>query len=82
MNVDLPQAAQNKGRGRGPAGRGGAKAGLGQKMGEQIFFFSVLQKNIFNQQDAFWLYCDKIFITIQSEHHSFYRKTQPTEECK
>ena len=39
MNVDLPQAAQNKGRGRGAAGRGGAKAGLGQKMGEQIFFF-------------------------------------------
>ena len=43
MNVDLPQAAQNKGRGRGPAGRGGAKAGLGQKMGEQIFFL-ILQK--------------------------------------
>ena len=33
VNVDLPQAAQNKGRGRGPAARGG-KAGLGQKMGE------------------------------------------------
>ena len=81
MNVDLPQAAQNKGRGRGPAGRGGAKAGLGQKMGEQIFFFNS-KKNIFNQKDAFWLYCDKLFITIQSEHHSFYRKTQPTEECK
>jgi hypothetical protein len=33
VNVDLPQAAQNKGRGRGPnANRG--KAGLGQKMGE------------------------------------------------
>ena len=44
MNVDLPQAAQNKGRGRGPAGRGGAKAGLGQKMGEQIFIISILQK--------------------------------------
>ena len=47
MNVDLPQAAQNKGRGRGPAGRGGAKAGLGQKMGEQIFFSSILQKKYF-----------------------------------
>ena len=83
MNVDLPQAAQNKGRGRGPAGRGGAKAGLGQKMGEKIdFFFKFPKKNIFTQQDAFWLYCDKLFITIQSEHHSFYRKTQPTEECK
>ena len=46
MNVDLPQAAQNKGRGRGPAGRGGAKAGLGQKMGEKIFFFQ-FPKNIF-----------------------------------
>ena len=44
MNVDLPQAAQNKGRGRGPAGRGGAKAGLGQKMGEQIFFFQFYKK--------------------------------------
>ena len=44
MNVDLPQAAQNKGRGRGAAGRGGAKAGLGQKMGEQIFFFQNSQK--------------------------------------
>ena len=34
MNVDLPQAAQNKNRGRGPAGRAGGKAGLGQKMGK------------------------------------------------
>ena len=48
MNVDLPQAAQNKGRGRGPAGRGGAKAGLGQKMGEQIFFFQTSQKNFYS----------------------------------
>ena len=44
MNVDLPQAAQNKGRGRGPAGRGGAKAGLGQKMGEKTFFFKFPKK--------------------------------------
>ena len=34
VNVDLPQAAQNKGRGRGPAANRG-KAGLGQKMGKQ-----------------------------------------------
>ena len=47
MNVDLPQAAQNKGRGRGPAGRGGAKAGLGQKMGEKIDFFSNFPKKYF-----------------------------------
>ena len=47
MNVDLPQAAQNKGRGRGPGGRGGAKPGLGQKMGEQIFFFFQFSKKIF-----------------------------------
>ena len=47
MNVDLPQAAQNKGRGRGPAVRGGAKAGLGQKMGEKIFFFFKFPKKIF-----------------------------------
>ena len=33
VNVDLPQAAQNKGRGRGPNAQRG-KAGLGQKMGE------------------------------------------------
>ena len=45
-------------------------------------FFLISRKNIFTQQDAFWLYCDKLFIIIQSEHHSFYRKTQPTEECK
>ena len=47
MNVDLPQAAQNKGRGRGPGGRGGAKPGLGQKMGEQIFFFFNFPKKYF-----------------------------------
>ena len=48
MAVDPPQAAQNKGRGRGgPAGRGGAKAGLGQKMGEKIFFFSNFPKKYF-----------------------------------
>ena len=38
VNVDLPQAAQNKGRGRGPAANRG-KAGLGQKMGKQLFCF-------------------------------------------
>ena len=48
MNVDLPQAAQNKGRGRGAAGRGGAKAGLGQKMGEKIFFFNFPKKYFYS----------------------------------
>ena len=53
MNVDLPQAAQNKGRGRGAAGRGGAKAGLGQKMGEQIFFFRNSHKIFFFDNMSF-----------------------------
>ena len=43
VNVDLPQAAQNKGRGRGPAANRG-KAGLGQKMGKsKVFCYVVLE---------------------------------------
>ena len=38
VNIELPQAAQNKARGRGAAGRAGGKAALGQKMGKLMFF--------------------------------------------
>ena len=34
VNIEMPQAAQNKARGRGNAARAAGKAGLGQKMGK------------------------------------------------
>jgi len=82
VNVDLPQAAQNKGRGRGAAGRGGAKAGLGQKMGEQIFFFQNSQKIFYSTKCLLAILSQIIYNNKISESYSFYRKTQPTEECK